>query len=145
MQKLRGFTLIEVLIVVGIVAILASIAFPAYTKYITRSKIAEAAAQLSDMRVKLEQHYQDNRTYATACLANTVAPIPAPPAVKYFSYTCPTKDATSFVVQVDGLAAQNMAGFSYSIDQSGNRRTITTGWGTCANTACWVTRQDCSC
>ncbi len=52
----RGFTLVEALITVAIVSILASIALPAYTDYITRSKLVEATTSLSDMRVRLEQY-----------------------------------------------------------------------------------------
>ena len=143
MSKYRGFTLIELMIAVVIVAILAAVALPSYNNYVRRGKIAEATANLSMMRVKLEQHYQDNRTYATACVAGTVAPLPSGNDAKYFTYTCPTKDATSFVVQADGVG--DMAGFTYTIDQTNLRKTVSTGWGTCANTACWVVRQDCSC
>lgn len=145
MSKTRGFTLLELMIVVVIVSILAAVALPNYNNYITRSKISEAAAQLSTMRIKMEQFFQDQRTYAGACVAGSVAPLPGANDAKYFTYTCPLKDATSFIVQADGVAIQGMTGFSYTIDQGGNRKTLSTGWGTCANTACWAIRQDCSC
>lgn len=145
MSKTRGFTLLELMITVVIVSILAAIALPNYNNYVTRSKISEATAQLSTMRIKMEQIFQDQRTYANACLAGTVAPLPGVNDVKYFTYTCPVKDAVSFTVQADGVAIQGMTGFSYTIDQGGNRKTLSTGWGTCANTACWAIRQDCSC
>jgi type IV pilus assembly protein PilE len=144
-HKASGFTLIEILIVVAVVGILMSIAYPSYRDYVVRSKIAEAVAQLSDMRVKMEQYYQDNRDYTNACQGGTVAPLPASPTVKYFTYTCPVKNTTAFTVQAAGDAAQGMDGFLYTIDQAGNRITLTTGWGTCANTPCWVLRKDCSC
>jgi len=143
MSKHRGFTLIELMIAVVIVAILAAVALPSYNRYVQRGKISEATANLSTMRVKMEQFFQDNRTYAGACAAGTVAPLPTAGDAKYFTYSCPTKDATSFVVQADGVG--DLAGFTYTVDQGGNRKTVSTGWGTCANTACWVIRQDCSC
>jgi type IV pilus assembly protein PilE len=143
MSKHRGFTLIELMIAVVIVAILAAVALPSYNRYVQRGKISEATANLSTMRVKMEQYFQDNRTYAGACAAGTVAPLPTAGDAKYFTYSCPTKDATSFVVQADGVG--DLAGFTYTVDQGGNRKTVSTGWGTCANTACWVIRQDCSC
>ena len=62
-----GFTLIELMVVCAIVAILAAIAIPAYSDYIKRSHIIEATSRLSDLRVRLEQFFLDNRTYTGAC------------------------------------------------------------------------------
>lgn len=145
MKRARGFTLIEVMIAVAIVAILATVAFPAYTDYITRSKISEAVGQLSEMRVKLEQFFLDNRTYVGACAAGTVAPLPASPQVKYFAYTCPTLTATTYTVTATGAAAQGMNGFVYTIDQANNRGTtsVGTGWNMTGN--CWTLKKDGSC
>ena len=145
MSNCRGFTLIELMITVVIIAILAAVALPNYNNYVLRGKITEATAQLSTMRIKMEQFFQDNRTYAGACVGGTVAPLPSGENAKYFTYSCPAKDATTFLVQADGVAGAGMAGFTYTIDQNGNRRTVSTGWGTCASTACWAIRQDCSC
>lgn len=61
-----GFTLIELMIVVLIMAILAGIGFPSYTQYILRGKRSEARAFLMDSAAKLERYYSDNNKYATA-------------------------------------------------------------------------------
>jgi len=49
-----GFTLIELMITVAVVGILAAVAFPSYTNYIRRGKIAEAQSTLSDLRLRAE-------------------------------------------------------------------------------------------
>ncbi|MFQ6371294.1 type IV pilin protein [Shewanella sp. YIC-542] len=64
MKKTVGFTLIEVMIVVVIIGILASIAYPSYIDYVTRSNRAEAHAALLKVANLQEQYYLDNRTYA---------------------------------------------------------------------------------
>src|SRR5450631_654421 len=89
----RGFTLIEVMVVVAIIAILAAIALPNYTDYVTRGRIVEATAGLGDARNKMEQYYQDNRTYPTACqIAGSGVPVGATEvqlqALQRFTLTC---------------------------------------------------------
>jgi type IV pilus assembly protein PilE len=142
---MRGFTLIELMIALVVISILAAIALPAYNDYVTRGKITEAVSTLSDMRVKLEQYFQDNRTYVGACASGTIAPLPSAPAVKYFSYTCPTLTATTFSVQADGIAAQGMSGFRYTIDQSNAKATVSVPSGWSSSTTCWTLRKDGSC
>ena len=63
MRSNSGFTLIEVMITVAIVAILGAIAVPSYNEYVQRARITEATSALSDMRNKMEQYFQDNRTW----------------------------------------------------------------------------------
>lgn len=63
MSKEQGFTLIEVMIVVVIVGILASIAYPSYLDYVTRSNRTEAHAALMKISNLEEQFYLDNKSY----------------------------------------------------------------------------------
>jgi len=60
----RGFTLIEIMIVVVVVAILAAIAFPSYQDSVRKSRRAEAKSALSDLAARQEQFFNDNKTYA---------------------------------------------------------------------------------
>ena len=146
MKTQTGVTLIELMIVVVIIGILAMIAVPAYNDYVTRGKIPEATANLSDLRVKMEQFYQDNRTY----VGGPCAPVPAS-SVRYFTFSCngaPT--VSTFTIQaVGGVAGgnQSMAGFVYTINESNVKTSTITGkpgWNT-PLTACWITRKGGSC
>ncbi|MGB2833790.1 MAG: type IV pilin protein [Methylotenera sp.] len=128
-----GFTLIEVMIVVAIIGILASIAMPAYTDYVKRGKAAEATSTLANLRVQMEQYYQDNRTYVGfACN----------PAQKYFTYSCTTQTATAYTLNAAGKAAENMGSFQFTIDQA-NARTSKFDSSTSVN--CWLTSKGGSC
>ena len=102
MRLARGFTLIEIMITVAIIAILASIALPSYTDYIRRGKIPEATSALLALKTKFEQFFQDNRTYCVAGGCTTCGV--AMPTTKYFtiSATCPT--AGTFVISATGGA-----------------------------------------
>ena len=149
MRNMSGFTLIELMIAVVVVAILTAIALPSYREYVTRGKITEATSNLADMRVKLEQYFQDNRTYVGACAAGTTAPLPA--GTRYFAFTCPTLTAVAFTVQADGVAGQGMGGFVYTVNQTNTQATTITGGSPAAldgwtgNAACWVIRKGGAC
>ena len=138
MKQSRGFTLVELLVVVAVIGILAAIAVPQYYDHVMRSKIAEATATLSEHRVRMEQYFQDNRTYVGACAAGTVAPTPTG---RYFTYACSNLAATTYTVTATGVASQGMDGFVYTINQANARATtgVPTGWAT--NSNCWVTKK----
>ena len=135
MRRHSGFTLIEVMIVVAIVAILAAVALPSYSDYIRRGKVMDAVSGLSDMRIRVEQWFQDNRTYAGACAAPASSP--------HFVFTCPTANATQFTIVATGQ--NDMVGFTYSIDQDSNRTTSAFPGVSGLPKSCWVLKKDGSC
>ena len=143
MKAHQGFTLIEVMITVVIVAILAAIALPSYSSYMTRGRIPDATSNLSTKRVQMEQAFQDARTYAggAACTADTTTS-------KYFDFSCINVTQNTYTLQAIGKSS--MIGFTYTVDQS-NAKTTTigagapSGWTAATPNTCWVTKKGGEC
>ncbi|BBI98914.1 hypothetical protein FGKAn22_06070 [Ferrigenium kumadai] len=116
------------MIAVAVIAILASIAIPAYGKYVLSSKLSESFAVLGDYRLKMEQFNQDNRSYTDPLNANNCGVAP-PAASKYFSFSCTiAASGTQFTATASSKAGTGMgsaADYSYSIDQAGVQNTLT--------------------
>lgn len=143
-----GFTLVEMLIVVVIVAVLAAIAFPSYSDYVRRGKLPEGTAAIATMRVKMEQYYQDNRTYAKTGVAAPNCPVSVG-SLKNFTITCPVLTKDTYTVQANGT--NDIDGIHYTVNEGNGRATTVTGGsamdkaGYTANGACWVTRKGGTC
>lgn len=71
MRKQSGFTLIEVMIVVAIIAILSAIAIPSYQSYIIKAKVKEAQSNLIALSLSVESNYQRQLKYHSDDLADT--------------------------------------------------------------------------
>lgn len=75
MKNNKGFTLIELMIVVAIIGILAAIAVPAYQDYITRAQVAEAVYLGSGMKTTLSDYGWNHASWPTQFVEPTVAPL----------------------------------------------------------------------
>jgi type IV pilus assembly protein PilE len=148
MRKSSGFTLIEVMIVVAIIGILSAIAIPAYTDYVRRAKISEATSNMMALRVKMEQYFQDNRTYngtvpPCGAAGTSIAALPSTSDMKYFTLSCSNLGATTYTITATGTG--NMSGFEYRLDQANVRSTAGTGNWLQTSSSCWVMKKDGSC
>jgi type IV pilus assembly protein PilE len=143
----RGFSLIELMVTLAIIAILASIALPSYSEYITRSRLVDAHTRLGDLRIQMEKYYQDNRTY----MAGAACGIALGQLATYnadnsrsFDFTCPAGSLTAntYLLVATGRASKNMTGFVFDVDQAGNKTSTGPGW---PSVNCWFVRKDGSC
>lgn len=144
-HRQRGFTLIEVMITVAIVAILAMVAMPSYRDYILRGHLTDASNGLATIRAQMERHFQDNRTYATAGSFTTpCAATASTRTFNLFEVSCSgTPTATAFTLQAVGSGT--VSGFTFTITEADVRATSAapTGWNTCATK--WLLKRGATC
>lgn len=135
MQKFiqRGFTLVEVMVTVGIVAILGSIAMPSYQAYLQRSRVPAGLDALSAYFTRMEQRYQDTGNYANGSACGV-----ALPSAANYTVTCALSNSgQGYTATATG--AGPLSGYTYTINHAGARNTTAHPKGTPA-TACWSIR-----
>lgn len=97
----RGFTLIEVMIVVVVIGMLAAIAYPSYQDAIRKSRRADARAVLSELTQFMERVYTENNTYMPGG-ANPTLPFTESPrdgTSKYYDLSLTAATATTYTLQ----------------------------------------------
>lgn len=123
-KQIDGFTLIEVMIVVAIVGILASIAYPSYTKYVQKSRRTDATTTLLGAAQHLERCYSQNFKY-TDCTG-----LPTASAEGYYTIAAEL-EATTFTLTATatGVQASDTTCPVFTLTNTGQR--------TPASNQCW--------
>ena len=145
----RGFTLIEIMVVVAIVLTLSAIAMPSYTEHVKRSKSAEAKAQLLETAQFMQRFYSQNDSYAqtragvAVAIPDALARVPRTTATGSENYTislgAPAATVATFVIRAvprtGGSMASDKCG-SFTLNQAGQRGVIGNAAGSTAD-SCW--------
>ena len=147
----RGFTLIELMIVVAAIAILAAIAIPSYTQYVQKSRRTDAKNAVLDLASREERYFSINNTYTNNAAAlgygagstfplavnatgqsyyNLSVPVPAsgatPPATAFTGLATPTGSQTA-----------DTTCYAYQIDQLGTQTNVDSSGTPLAGAGCW--------
>lgn len=136
-RALRGFTLIELMIVVAIVAILAAIALPAYQNYVKKSRARSASADLVSLSLQFENDFQRKLVYRALTLNSTEDVASAftgwaPSQGDNFIYSV-ASTTTTYTVTATGKSA--LAGCTLSLSNA-NVRTVSSA-ASCGGMSSW--------
>lgn len=149
MNRLRnaGFSLIELMVVVVIIAILASIAVPAYTSSIRKSRRTEAKTALLDLAAREERYFATQNVYSTspAALAYGSGAWPVPIGNYYSISSVSSAPATAttpgtYTLQIQPTAGspqlQDTSCQTFQLDQTGKESSLDVNSND-SSTTCW--------
>ena len=140
MNKMRGFTLIELMIVVAIVGIIAAVAVPNYIDYVRRGHVADMTSALSDAKLRVEQRYADSRTYNNVLCSDGGATIQN---TENHNIVCVTPDLTNNQsYTITGTGKDSIDGFIYTVTETGAKGSTLGGqWGGGVVAGRWIMKK----
>ena len=140
-RRSRGFTLIELMIVLVVVSVLVAVAYPNYTEYTRRAVLTEAANMLIKSKMAMDQYYLNYRNYSKA--GNSDGPC-TPRSGQSFTVTCAVSQF-NYTFVATGKAGTQAEGFTYTINQADERTMSSTLPGWTPSAACWLFKKGVTC
>lgn len=126
-RESKGFTLIELMIVVAIIGIIAAIALPSYRQYVERARATDAKGALVSLAAALEREHTQASTYANATLgdgtdATDIFPDEAPldGSTKYYNLKIESASDTSF--EIEAVPKNGQGGNTFTLLSTGERQ-----------------------
>ncbi|WP_061541441.1 type IV pilin protein [Collimonas fungivorans] len=136
-NKQRGFTLIELMIVVVVISILAAVAVPSYRSYVQRGDRAGAMAALLQYANWMQQQYTVNNSYQPGGAALTLPAMPASANPKY-AFTISASSASTFTLSA--APVKNDKCGTFLLDNTGTRTTKNGATPAASTADCWAGR-----
>lgn len=133
MRMQKGFTLIELMIVVVVIAILAAIAYPSYREYVIRSRRVEAQSLLNDAAARQERFRSQNGGYATNAASLGLPSLSSTNGFYVLSLEAATATTYKLRATRQGAQTQDTRCGEFTLDQTGARGMV--GAGDVAS--CW--------
>ena len=130
----NGFTLIELMITVAIIAILAAIAYPSYQDSVRKTHRAEAQGDLIELSDFLERYYTENNSYRTGVGGAVTLPFTQSPRTGVAFYLITQGNLTDDTFT---LTATPQAAGGQNIDVCGSLTITHTGLTGSATAGCW--------
>jgi type IV pilus assembly protein PilE len=132
-KRFGGFSLMELMVAVAIVAIIGAIAFPSYLGYMNQTRRSDGQTALLDLSNRMERYFTNNNTYVGATLATLGANATSPEG--FYTVSISNAGATTYTLQAVPQGAQtgDTTCGTLSIDQVGQKGE--TGTGTVQD--CW--------
>ena len=136
-QANKGFTLIELMIVVAIIGIIASIALPAYQNSVQKAKRADAQGALLGLANALERYYTENNSYqGTSAAAIFSGTVPTDGGTTYYDLSISAPTTSTYTITAAGTGS--MGG-----DKCGDLTYASTGVQDITNESSGVVASDC--
>ncbi|QNK70160.1 type IV pilin protein [Variovorax sp. PAMC26660] len=142
-NKARGFTLIEIMIVVAIIGVLSAIALPAYQSYVLKSRRADAKNAVLDMASRQERFFSINNKYTgtAADLGYSGLPLDVNASgSSYYSLSVTTSTGPAgFVAKATptGTQQKDTECYTFQVDQTGAQSNLKSDGTQLTSTSCW--------
>lgn len=135
MRNNKGFTLIELMIVVAIVGILTAVAVPAYQDYMVRARVTEGISLASAAKLAVEEYYQSNNAFpATQAATGYITPtatanvtsvaVTAATGVIVITYTAAAKSVVISLTPAADAAASGVLTWTCAVDAAANNKYV---------------------